>query len=1133
MKYYFLKRLYKFYLLNLFFLILNLLCDSLSILFGAFLIFSLLDNIFLFNVLFRWTYLFVLIFIYFKFFSYYYKLLKNKINYLYITDIIDTTYNFNNQITSAYQLYNSVEYPIFFIEKLIEQSNNLIKKVKFFKFYNYKPILRKVVLTLFLSFILFFYYNKFPLNFKLSFYRFINPSYRIKYSHKLVKVKVIPGDKQIIIDSPLNIDIYTYGKVHKLFITKIIKNNKNMERITFTKQSNINGTNVYIYKYKISSVNESFKYYVTSIQTRDMIKINTPKYYIKVVKPPIIKHLKLIYKYPSYTGLNTKIVIDNGNIEAVEKSIIKIEGVANNNLKKGYIVYNNIKKKIAISDNKFYTSIKLKKSGSYFFRLKDVYNNTNINPVKYHIIVINDLAPEVNISEPGMDITISESLKIPITIFAQDDYLVHSLKLHYVIKHSLIEVENVWKEMNLPIKPSESITYKFLWNLNQYSFSSGDEIYYYATAYDGYIPSKNHIAKSKTYKIKFPTLLDIYKNINKEENEHIKKLEDLFKEQKEIDSQTERFLANLLEKNEISYVEKKQIEQFIKKEKLILKKSKELAKKLSKTIEKIEKNNLFSTEIIKKMKKINELINKINNKDIQKNIERLNNLLQSIKIDKNKIEKFQASFSKEKLLKNLEQTIKMLKKIQEEQKLQSFIKQTDNLIKKENKILNKTIKDIKKENNKVLSQEQNKLNDEVKELKNEIKNLLKDKDISKQLRNNLKSALKNISKIENNISESANFLKNKNFTDAITKEREIISQLNELKNNLNNSLMKNQQNNMAAIINSVNSLLFNFINISKQIEKLYIGLQLKVKNNNEIKFLTYEQGEGGNLNIEDFNKKAEELIYIERAIKWNYKKFKNETAKSLIINEAFENQFEKLYNSLEFLRNSLLNKRIYSSSIESKSTLILINQIIWELLQLKNEIKKEMANNQGSGMQNSLEDIANSQQQLNQLTQRLMGKIGKGEISPEFKKYLEQLAFQQELIRKATENFLKNYKEAGKLLGNLNKAAKEMEEIKKALLSKKIDKELLKKQNKVLKRLLDSEKSLYTKSKSEKREAEHAKSYKITPPPEVKLNANEKKENFSFFKENEKYPLEYKNLIDEYFKIINLKKELFDEKPNE
>ena len=188
---------------------------------------------------------------------------------------------------------------------------------------------------------------------------------------------------------------------------------------------------------------------------------------------------------------------------------------------------------------------------------------------------------------------------------------------------------------------------------------------------------------------------------------------------------------------------------------------------------------------------------------------------------------------------------------------------------------------------------------------------------------------------------------------------------------------------------------------------------------------------------------------------------------------------------------------------------------------MKESFKDQMQKMASSGKGDNLNQMANAQEKLNEVTERLMGQAGKSGMTPQMQQHLEELAFQQDMIKQDVESFIKNNQDAGSLLGDLGQAAKEMKEIKDKLKSKKVDKDLIKKQKKVLKRLLDSEKSLYVKDKSKKREAETAKEYETGKPRDIAKEKVKYKSKSYFHQNVTKYPLEYKQLIDDYFKVLN------------
>ncbi len=381
-----------------------------------FVLFSLLDNIFNFNVFFRWLNLMAFLILFSRrAFNHYLNI--NSISRRSVLVRVEDTYNFKDAIISGYELQNSDEYDSFYISRILKQAVVNLRKIKISNLINFRKL--KICLFYFISCILFLSLYSFvlPDNYRISFNRFINPAYRIKYTHEVKKLEIYPKNIRVLEGSDVSIRLVTHGKVKDAFIVLKNKGNLIREKFKLTIETNVSTNKIYIYDYDLKSVYDDFVYYGETVQTRDNIKILSPKYRITVVKEPVIKSLKIVFRYPSYTLLKSKVAVDNGNIEAVERTVVTISGKANNNISSAHLYYNKMKLKLSVSDDAFSGSFMLGQSGKYYIKFRDVNQNTNTMPsvktfVREHSSLPGSILRNVSIPTPGF-FTLQKEFMIP------------------------------------------------------------------------------------------------------------------------------------------------------------------------------------------------------------------------------------------------------------------------------------------------------------------------------------------------------------------------------------------------------------------------------------------------------------------------------------------------------------------------------------------------------------------------------------------------------------------------------------------------------------------------------------------------------------------------------------------------
>ena len=126
-------------------------------------------------------------------------------------------------------------------------------------------------------------------------------------------------------------------------------------------------------------------------------------------------------------------------------------------------------------------------------------------------------------------------------------------------------------------------------------------------------------------------------------------------------------------------------------------------------------------------------------------------------------------------------------------------------------------------------------------------------------------------------------------------------------------------------------------------------------------------------------------------------------------------------------------------------------------------------------------------QQLEKLTSGLEGATKQGMNSKQgqsgMNREVAKLAAQQEALRNEMQKYQDEMGSKGvKDQGSLNEAAKEMEQMEKDLINKRITQETILRQQKIMTRLLESEKAEQMREQEEKRESTEAKNQQIGNP---------------------------------------------------
>ena len=149
-----------------------------------------------------------------------------------------------------------------------------------------------------------------------------------------------------------------------------------------------------------------------------------------------------------------------------------------------------------------------------------------------------------------------------------------------------------------------------------------------------------------------------------------------------------------------------------------------------------------------------------------------------------------------------------------------------------------------------------------------------------------------------------------------------------------------------------------------------------------------------------------------------------------------------------------------------------------------------------------------------------------GGMSPQQQVEMQRLAQQQQLIQKSLDQLNKEAKVSGqssKLPADLDNILKRMQEVVTDMQGQKLDEQLIQKQENILSKLLDAQKSINERDYEKERESRSGENVARNFPPELDLNSDKslnkiRDELNKAVKEG--YSRDYEELIRKYYEIL-------------
>jgi len=230
--------------------------------------------------------------------------------------------------------------------------------------------------------------------------------------------------------------------------------------------------------------------------------------------------------------------------------------------------------------------------------------------------------------------------------------------------------------------------------------------------------------------------------------------------------------------------------------------------------------------------------------------------------------------------------------------------------------------------------------------------------------------------------------------------------------------------------------------------------------------------------------------------------------------------------------NNLEERRKPQASDHQQRTMKNVNDLALMLSEVMNQMQQQMSsmmsgdqmcknpgNGKGKKGQVPKDKMSQGQEQLNQQMQKMMEGLKKGDRgqSKEFAK----MAKKQAALREALRNLQKQKQEQGKGSKELQEMIDQMNKTETDLVNKRLNNEMLKRQQDILTRLLDHEKAEQEREYDNKRKAETAQQQERKMPPSLEEYIKKREAEIEMFKTvSPSLKPYYKFLVEEYFKSL-------------
>ena len=845
------------------------------------------------------------------------------------------------------------------------------------------------------------------------------------------------------------------------------------------------------FKYTIENINSSFPIYFTDK------KFISEEYEIKVLNSPFISEFTVDIQSPSYTGLNSEALQNIGDLKIASGSNVvwKFKTVDTDSLE------------IILSDSSI---ISATRDGNTFEVRKTFFNNADYrisiknarlkdeNSLVYKVQIVPDLFPEITV------VQLRDTMDFRRFHFKGniiDDYGFQQLAFN-------INVDGKDSLIGIPVTPS-FLNQEFYYSFDFESVKSMGKSfkYYFSVSDNDFI---NHFKRtiSETFTFTFPDYQEIVDKENSDMNSIDQLLQKSSKLTEEIQQEFENFKMKQINSNMSDWEKFQTVKDIVNKK-----------NELENVLEQISQqnkdaNNFLNSfsedkqEILKKQQQVDELLNEVFSDELKKLFEEFNELAKQF--DPKKFDQLSKEMNTglDDLSKQLDKNMQLLKKLKVEQKVERILEELNKLAVSEKSIQ----EEIKNRDNLSESGENEKNNSShFEEVEQDYNDALEfNKTLEKPV--NLFDMEPEFKNIKDKYQDVLEDVEKKNRRKASEGIGENVKSLKEMAFSMDQMLKSNKKKENKVNIDDLKQILDNLILVSFDQEKLLNTLGKIDYNNpliNEIK-------------IKQKNMQSQ-VEFVKDSL---YALSKRTPEISSIINK----ELLALEHNVNFSFDNLESGNIGGSRMYQQYVITAANNLALFLSEALENIKKQQEGEGsgdegdsekpgGKGSKPGMDMLKESQQSIKEQLQQMIDQMKSGDMG-KMSKSIGQTIAQQEIMQQLIRDMLNGSSVGKEAKGQLQAIEQLLEQSRKDLINRNINNDLINRQNLILSKLLEAEKSEIERDFEDKRESKTAIDIKKANPEGYFEYKNKTKNESELLKRNSNqlrnfYDQKYNNFINQ------------------
>jgi len=839
----------------------------------------------------------------------------------------------------------------------------------------------------------------------------------------------------------------------------------------------------------------------------------SPRYRISLVGEPQPLSFEVEYRSPAYARLPVQRgASTRGDLAALRGARAQVDVTFDRDLQtlEGTLPGGGVARWKALTPRRWRGEIPLDRAGEYELHARA---GTGEGRYRYRVAPLADAPPVIAVRLPEGDLDLPAGQQIPLEVIGQDDLGLSELRLQ-VRKDPAAP----WSERTLarfPDQPREARVAQ-AWDASSLALLPGEVASFRFELLDDNAVNGPGRAVSPTFELRFPSLAELYDQIDRRQGgvqDALEKVADHAREmQKSLDklSRQQPQQQSSSPQSASTFERSEEIKSALERQQQMSQRIDQASQQLRESLEQAAERRAFSEELTRKLRELADLTEQIQSKELRDAMRRMQEALEKLdpsRLDRNLQDLQQAN---QKLLANLERSIELLKRLREEERIDSLAKRAEELSQRQDALNQEraaadTPRDSKEaeRRDQAQAERQERAADQSDRLSQDVQQQSQEApDAGRQ------EALE----------ESADQLA----------QQAAPSQRDAAQSDRASRRGRAKQSGQRAG-ESLKSVAARLRQIAEQLQKEREGADLAAIRNAAQDLVSLQRGTEEHLDAPPHAAdRADRLTDLSEGVaRVADSLFTLARQTPFITPQLSEALGRAIQNLGESGRQLGQGNRMRGEESGQRGAQAL-NEAVLELRKAESSMcNSPREGNGGKGGDNAqrLGELGQKQTQLNRETQSVARRLSQQlRLSAGDQQELERLAQEQQRIREQLEQIQRDEEREQKLLGKLDAVQRDMKEAEETIRRGPTGGDLEQKQQRILSRLLDAQRSLNRRDFDPRRESRPGEDIARRSPAELPremLRGSDRLRLDLLKAEADRYPAQYRAFIEAYLRSLN------------